>query len=129
MIVASGVLYHMKEPVRLLELLARHTDRLYIWTHYFDVDQVNAKDYLKSKFVSEETVQFEGGSAVLHRHEYQTMLQQSNFFGGTEAYSKWMNRDGLFAAIKSFGFTKIEVSFEVPDHPHGPALSLVASRK
>ncbi len=29
---ATGVLYHMTEPLPLLRLLADRTDRLYIWT-------------------------------------------------------------------------------------------------
>jgi 2-polyprenyl-3-methyl-5-hydroxy-6-metoxy-1,4-benzoquinol methylase len=129
LIVASGVLYHMKDPLRFLELLAQHTDRLFIWTHYYDADLINARDYLKSKFFTAETVPLAKGAAILHRHEYQTMLQSQSFCGGSEAYSKWINRDGLFAALKSFGFTEFEVNHETPDHPHGPALSVVALRK
>src|SRR5680860_117778 len=34
-VVASGVLYHMTRPVELLHLLASHTDRLFVWTHYW----------------------------------------------------------------------------------------------
>src|SRR5215212_97505 len=36
MIMGSGVLYHMRNPVELLSLLAGHTNRLFLWTHYFD---------------------------------------------------------------------------------------------
>jgi hypothetical protein len=130
LILASGVLYHMKDPLRFLELLSKHTDRLFIWTHYYDADLINAKDYLKSKFFTEEKVELaNGGTATLHRHEYQTMLQSQSFCGGSEAYSKWINRHGLLAALKSFGFTDFEINHETPDHPHGPAFSVVALRK
>jgi hypothetical protein len=33
-VVASGVLYHMDDPIRLLELMAARTDAFYLWTHY-----------------------------------------------------------------------------------------------
>ena len=35
LIVASGVLYHMRNPARLIELMSQCSDALYIWTHYF----------------------------------------------------------------------------------------------
>ena len=36
MILASGVLYHMRDPVSLIAEIARHTNRVYLWTHYWD---------------------------------------------------------------------------------------------
>ena len=36
LIVACGVLYHMADPLLLLERIAARTDALYLWTHYFD---------------------------------------------------------------------------------------------
>ncbi|MEM6903710.1 MAG: methyltransferase type 12, partial [Pseudomonadota bacterium] len=34
LLVASGVLYHMKEPFKVIEGMARVADRIGIWTHY-----------------------------------------------------------------------------------------------
>ncbi len=129
LIVASGVLYHMKDPLRLLSLIAAHTDRMYMWTHYFDEKVIASKPYLQSKFLSQETVKVGNEDVVLHRHDYQTMLVEKTFCGGSEEYSKWLTRDSLFNALKAYGFTDFETSFEMPDHPHGPALSFVATRK
>src|SRR5205085_12295967 len=36
MVFASGVLYHMEDPLALIRDIARVTDRCFIWTHYFD---------------------------------------------------------------------------------------------
>ena len=33
---ASGVLYHMRDPVHLIDLIGRAADRVYLWTHYYD---------------------------------------------------------------------------------------------
>jgi hypothetical protein len=129
MIVASGVLYHMKDPLRLLELIAKHTDRMYMWTHYYDATIIANTPYLASKFLSQETVKVGDETVVLHRHDYQTMLAEKTFCGGSEEYSQWLTRDSLFSALKAYGFTDFETSFEMPAHPHGPALSFVATRK
>ena len=40
LIVACGVLYHMTEPLTLLERIAGRTDLIYLWTHYFDDEEM-----------------------------------------------------------------------------------------
>ena len=95
-----------------------------MWTHYYDAEIINAKAYLKSKFVSRESVPLGDQTVHLHRHEYQTMLAEKSFCGGTESYSTWITRDGLLHALRTFGFTRFEFFGETLDHPHGPALSL-----
>ncbi|MGL5510179.1 MAG: class I SAM-dependent methyltransferase, partial [Microcoleaceae cyanobacterium] len=34
--IASGVLYHMIDPVELIYLLSESCNQIYIWTHYYD---------------------------------------------------------------------------------------------
>src|SRR5262249_319493 len=34
-IFCCGVLYHMQDPLELIELMAARTDRIFVWTHYF----------------------------------------------------------------------------------------------
>ena len=34
-------------------------------------------------------------------------------------------KDSLMRALTAFGFTKLTVNFEHPDHPHGPALAIL----
>jgi hypothetical protein len=128
LVVASGVLYHMKDPLQLLKLIADHTDRLFMWTHYYDPEIINSKSYLKSKFVSQQSIPLGDQTVQLHRHEYQTMLAEKSFCGGTESYSTWLTRDSLLHALRTYGFTTFEFHGETPDHPHGPALSLVATK-
>ena len=35
-VVASGVLYHMMNPVELIARISNIADAVYLWTHYFD---------------------------------------------------------------------------------------------
>jgi hypothetical protein len=37
-IIASGVLYHMTDPISVLTKMARISDKLFFWTHYYDED-------------------------------------------------------------------------------------------
>lgn len=41
--VASGVLYHMLNPVELIALAAKVSDRLFLWTHYYDQKIIAAR--------------------------------------------------------------------------------------
>lgn len=48
LVVASGVLYHMINPVELLYKISKCTKRIYLWTHYFDPNATNwGKDITK----------------------------------------------------------------------------------
>ena len=50
MVVASGVLYHMRHPLKLLELISGVTDRVMIWTHFFDAELIAGNERLADKF-------------------------------------------------------------------------------
>ena len=127
MIMGSGVLYHMRNPVELLSLLASRTNRLYLWTHYFD--PLIAKDpNLRHKFPSRAPADVNGFAHTLYRQEYQVSLNHAGFCGGSEDYSHWLSRADLLNCLTYLGFTDVRVAHEQPDHPHGPCLSVVATK-
>jgi SAM-dependent methyltransferase len=49
LIFSAGVLYHMRDPIGLIAKLARHTNRLYMWTHYYD-DALQQNPHLKDRY-------------------------------------------------------------------------------
>ncbi len=128
LIIASGVLYHMRNPAELIALLAQTSDRIYVWTHYYDEAIIKASPVLAPKFPSSTPTEYGGFAHQLYRQEYQVALALSTFCGGTAEHSAWMSRADLFACVRYFGFTAIEVAFEVPEHPNGPCLAFVATR-
>jgi hypothetical protein len=128
LLIASGVLYHMKEPVRVIEAIARCSTRVYIWTHYFDPAIIEATT-LKDRFGPTQTIEVGGKTVTLHRQNYQTTeLTTNSFFGGTDAYSVWLTRAGIVDVLNASGFKHIEFNVDLPNHPHGPALSLIATK-
>jgi hypothetical protein len=127
LIVSSGVLYHMRNPAELISLLAKHTSRLYMWTHYYD-ERIQSDANLRHKFTSKGLAQVEGFHHILYRQEYQVSLAYPGFCGGSENYSSWLSRTDLFNCLTHFGFKDIRIAHEQTDHPHGPCLSLVATK-
>ncbi|MHB8594153.1 MAG: class I SAM-dependent methyltransferase, partial [Acidimicrobiales bacterium] len=67
--VAVGVLYHQKDPVSLLELATQVSDRLLLWTHYYDAEVIGRRPELAANFPSAERRTAAGFAHVLHRHE------------------------------------------------------------
>jgi hypothetical protein len=61
-------------------------------------------------------------------HEYGIGRRLTGFWGGTQPYSNWLSREDLLRALEHFGWKKIEIAFDEPDHQNGPALCLVATR-
>lgn len=128
LIVAAGVLYHMKEPLELIELLATQASRLYIWTHYYDHAIITGNPQLKPKFPAHVNTEVKGFPYVLHRQEYQSSLNTQGFCGGMEQHSFWLDRADILAALSRCGFRDIAIAHEQPDHPHGPCFSLAAKK-
>lgn len=125
---ASGVLYHMREPAELISLIAGVCDKMILWTHYFDGDVIGANPILKPKFSRGRKNKFEGFGHRLYKQSYQEALSWLGFCGGSAEHSYWMSREDLFACLAYFGFTEYEVGFDHPDHPNGPSLAVVASK-
>ncbi len=126
-IVASGVLYHMLDPVSLVAELARHTSRLYLWSHYW-APSLLSNPHLSGKFPSHARAETQGFQHTLYRQEYQTSLDQLGFCGGSSAHSCWLSRSDLLNSLSYFGFQHIEIGHEQPDHPNGPAFGIAATK-
>jgi hypothetical protein len=127
LILANGVLYHMRNPVELLSLLARHTNRVNMWTHYYD-DRVQSDKHLRNKFPSSAAAEVDGFRHSLFRQEYQVSLGAPGFCGGSEEYSNWLSRSDLLSCLSHFGFKDIRIDYEEPDHPHGPCFAIIATK-
>lgn len=126
--VASGVLYHMQNPVEMIALASKCTSKLFLWTHYYDKEICKKNLFLKPRFSKEFDTQYEGFEHTLHRYEYRSAKKWREFCGGPAPFSHWLTRDDILECCRFFGFTEIEIAFENREHPHGPSFALVATR-
>lgn len=125
LIVASGVLYHLTNPVEALALASRATDRLYLWTHYYQPEHVSRS----MRFDAPRSETVEGFEHTLYRHHYPARLGNPNFLGGTQASSSWMTRSDLLGSLAFFGFDHVRVQFDRTDTHPAPSISLLAERR
>jgi hypothetical protein len=125
--IACGILYHMVEPVRLIDLISRAVSRIIMWTHFFD-DAARTNRNLVGKLSGPHTVSYNGFEHKVYRHSYGLDSRFTGFFGGVQRHSTWLPRVELLRALEHFGWSNLEIGFDEPDHPNGPALAIVASR-
>lgn len=127
--VASGVLYHMKNPVELLSLLSHVSDKLFIWTHYYDESVINKNPEIASKFSQHIESEYAGFKHKLHRYEYgSAALASQSFCGGSAKFSHWLERQQILQLLENTGFSRIEISFENLKHENGPSFVILATK-
>lgn len=128
MVFASGILYHMKDPMGFLSLLPKMGPRLLLWSHYFDESVIRGTPALAHKFGPLERSSRDGFPYEFVEQSYKEALQWSGFCGGSAETSLWLTRDTILGFLRHLGYGRIEVSFETPDHPNGPAFAVYAER-
>lgn len=127
---ASGVLYHMQNPVELIALLARRcSEHLFLWTHYYDASVILPSPPLATKFNGSKQGEYKGFKHTLYRQEYQSALNFSGFCGGNAPTSCWMTQADIIRCLQYFGFEVVATEFDHRDHPNGPAVGLLAKRR
>ena len=125
---ASGVLYHMTEPLVLLDLIARSANRLCLWTHVYDPVLAPTREDA-GLFDAAMPVTFGDFSCegALRRYP-EDALAWRGFSGGAEPHAIWLSREGILRFLAERGFRDTAIEFDHLNHPNGPALAIYTKR-
>jgi SAM-dependent methyltransferase len=134
---ASGLLYHMREPYELLRHLARVADAVFLWTHYYDEDRLRLRPRKHAEFDPPRDVQVDGKSYEMATCHYGRQrlsilglprrgVRYTGFCGGSNPTAEWLTRASLTQAVEDAGLRVERIGFDEPDHEQGPALALIA---
>lgn len=127
-LIASGVLYHMLDPLQLIKQMSQVSDHLFIWTHYYDASIINARKDLRLKFRKLQDIKKDGVFYQWIEQAYDRALSWNGFCGGSAPTSRWLTRESILSCLKVSGYNRIDISFEAPDHPNGPSFAVCAQR-
>ena len=123
--VASGVLYHMRDPAQLIKNLCRvSTKAILLWTHYYDAEPIAQNpDVVTSKFGDTVTSSIDGVEIESTEFLYQTSLEWSGFCGGSKVSAQWLRRQDIVKLFENYGWRLQAVTNDDKLHPHGPAFT------
>lgn len=129
LIVASGVLYHMANPVRLLELIAARTDAVYLWTHYASDAAMPEGDPRRLAMIGDvEIVESHGVKVRCYRRSYWGAWNDKSFCGGPHDIHRWIEISDMLSLLHALGFDDIGTAHDEQDHKNGPSMSIFARR-
>jgi hypothetical protein len=112
---ASGILYHLNNPVALLDRAGQLSQKLFVWSHYADdrypadsqPGQIKWNDHIyRGKYVDEDI---------------------DIIVGGLEKKVFWLFEEDLLAAVRDAGFGAIEI-IRKEKHENGPAITFWAEK-
>jgi 2-polyprenyl-3-methyl-5-hydroxy-6-metoxy-1,4-benzoquinol methylase len=114
LIFCCGVLYHMADPIALIELIAQRTDRMFVWTHYWGGDNQLSSSPLE--------IRRRGEQFTYYQHAY-SRRDKGTFWGGNRESAFWMSRDDILRAVRTYGFVNMDMHYEDPTHENGACFS------
>lgn len=129
LVVASGVLYHLIDPLPAILGMMKRSKRIFIWSHFFDDKVMPASDPRRAAFTG-KTVEREvdGFKATYYMRSYGGTHHAKDFCGGIYSESVWLDRDQLVLIFGQAGY-EVETAFETPNAPNGPASCLLAIKR
>lgn len=113
---ATGVLYHMSDPLELLRLIAACADRVHIWTHYVP-DTFDPNEAWTAPILGVEEREVAGRPIQHYIRSYLDTTGLPHYTGGIETTSVWLRRADIVDGLTRLGLSQIDVG-----NPINPAL-------
>jgi hypothetical protein len=129
---ASGILYHQVDPLQLLQLASQRSDRIFIWTHYFDEQCISSatQGHLFNEELNSIST-LDGKDFTYHFRSYGMKDFDSmpkEWSSGTGLYANWLTREDLIKALNKLGYKNIKLQVDGVRLDDLPVISLLASR-
>ena len=131
LVVASGVLYHQRDPAACIARMAARSDRVFIWTHYYtdDLHTANLRADMFTPVPAKPLgAPVEGFSGEVFRLDYEAYLAGVKYRGGVDDHTHWMRREDILACLRHSGLTEITIAFDQQEHPFAANFALLAQR-
>lgn len=133
---ASGILYHLQDPVYFIEKVAQIADYVYVWTHYFDDAAIAALENAQERHFVKQCDQVrhvDGRPIALRARSYLIPDYGRNvpccWQGGLDQITYWLSKEDIFWLFERAGMPVRSVGSD-NCHVNGlPAIGFMAARK
>ena len=122
LVFCSGILYHMQDPLNMIQEICRIASRCFVWTHYYNEESGDREGKRTRRHVERS-----GFAADYYELDYHNR-SEGTFWGGNAERRAWMTQDSILEGFRHFGLTHVEVLQDTPSHQNGAAMSFAASR-
>lgn len=113
LVYASGVLYHLTDPLEFLRLCTTVGDHLFLWTFIYDDEAIRNHEYERRLFSGTETFRHGSLEVTGHRRLYdEELVAKPKYQGGIDQSAFWLSHDDIRKALAAFGYTILK---EIPD--------------
>ena len=121
-VLASGVLYHMVDPIQLIHDIAKAANNVFVWTHYYSEERtdINTQFDLEPIYLTEK---YRG-----YKQYYGDTSNCAKFYGGTRPYSVWLKKNDIFSMCREAGFENIALIEDNLSHPNGNCVTFFANK-
>ena len=120
-IFCSGVLYHMENPFDLIKAISLRTNRVFLWTHYYNPGTQGGPTLLP------RAVDCDGLDLTFYEHVYGDGVESDTFYGGNRTTASWLSKEGIERCFRHFGFD-LTIHEDAP-HQVGPSITATAIRQ
>jgi hypothetical protein len=122
MIFCSGILYHMENPFGLIKAIAQHTDRVFLWTHYYDPDVPTCAGHIP------KAANCDGVELTFYERSYGDTSNTDKFWGGIMPSASWLRKDEIVRCFEHFGY-RLTVHEDNRIEEAGPWITATALRQ
>ena len=97
MIFCSGILYHMQDPFELIQAISKNTDRVFIYTHYYN--SLAPFETVRKEYA----VVRDNLNLTYYERDYGDK-NSGHFLGGNKPTAAWLSREDIERIFLHFGF-------------------------
>jgi hypothetical protein len=119
MVLASGVLYHQKNPAQLIYDLAKITDIVAVWSQVADTAHPSREESI----IVGENIEYRGKKMIWG----DLRSTSSTYCASLDDYGFWMYPEEMRRCFRDAGFTNINEKSQ-PDNANGACILFIASK-
>jgi hypothetical protein len=128
LVYASGVLYHLTDPVEFIQLCGKVADNLFLWTFHYVEESIAKHDFERRCFDKPEARTIGGETFTYYKRFYDpNIVGDPKYQGGVDNFAYWLTFADIERALGMAGF---KIKRTVDDSFNGiEAVNILASKR